>query len=50
MEKSMTETMKFSTLGFNDALAEILREGAQRLLSQAIQMEADAWIAAIHNI
>ena len=46
MEKSMTETMKFSTLGFSDALTEILREGAQRLLSQAIQMEAEAWIAA----
>jgi putative transposase len=46
MEKSMTETMKFSTLGFRDALTEILREGAQRLLSQAIQMEAEAWIAA----
>jgi putative transposase len=46
MEKSMTETMKFSTLGFRDALTEVLREGAQRLLSQAIQMEAEAWIAA----
>ena len=46
MEKSMTETMKFSTLGFSDALTEILREGAQRLLSQAVQMEAEAWIAA----
>lgn len=49
MEKSMTETMKFSTLGFSDALTEILREGAQRLLSQAIQMEAEAWIAARAN-
>jgi transposase-like protein len=46
MEKSMTEMMKFSTVGFSDALTEILREGAQRLLSQAIQMEVEAWIVA----
>ncbi len=46
MEKSMTETMKFSMLGCSDVLTEILREGAQRLLSQAVQMEAEAWIAA----
>ena len=49
MEKSMTETMKFSMLGCSDALTEILREGAQRLLSQAVQMEAEAWIAARAN-
>ena len=42
MEKSMTETMKFSMLGCSDALTEILRQGAQRLLSQAVQMEAEA--------
>ena len=46
MEKSMAETMKFSMPGFSDALAEVLRRGAQRLSSQAVQMEAEAWIAA----
>ena len=42
MEKSMTEAMKFSMPGCGDALTEVLREGAQQLLSQAVQMEAEA--------
>ena len=42
----MTETMKYLMLGCSDALTEVLRDGAQRLLSQAVQMEAEAWITA----
>ena len=30
-----------------DVLTEILRDGAQRLLGQAIETEVDAWIARV---
>lgn len=46
MSNSMTETWKFPSAVCSDALTETLRAGAQRLLAQAVQFEAEEWIAA----
>ncbi len=46
MGNSMTETRKFPSAVCSDALTEMLRDGAPRLLAQAVQLEAEAWIAA----
>jgi putative transposase len=44
MAKSSTESVKFPGLEAKDVMTEILREGAQRMLAQAIQEEVEEWI------
>ncbi len=46
MSNSMTETMEFPSAPCSDSLTEVLRAGAQRLLAEAVQIEAEQWIAA----
>ena len=46
MGNSMTETVKFPSGVCGDALTEVLRAGAQRLLAEAVRIEAEAWVAA----
>ncbi len=46
MSNSMTETVQFPIPLCSDALTEILRDGAQRLLTQAVQIEIQQWIDA----
>ena len=46
MGNSMTETLQFPRAVCSDVLTEVLRVGAQRLLAEAVQMEAAQWIAA----
>ena len=46
MGNSMTETVKFPSAVCSDALTEVLRAGAQRLLAEAVRIEAEAWVAA----
>ncbi len=46
MSNSMTEVLQFPSLVCSDALTEVLRAGAQRLLAQAVQIEAQQWIEA----
>ncbi len=45
MSNSMTETMKLPNTVCSDALTEVLRDGAQRLLAEAVRIEAEAWLA-----
>jgi hypothetical protein len=42
----MTEALEFPSAVCSDALPKVLRAGAQRLLAQAVQIEAQQWIAA----
>ena len=42
----MTETMKIPSATSHDALTEVLHAGTQRLLAQAVQIEAEEWLAA----
>ena len=44
MAESTTESVKFPGLEAKDVMTEILREGAQRMLAQAIQEEVEDWI------
>jgi transposase-like protein len=44
MAESSTESVKFPGLEAKDVMTEILREGAQRMLAQAIQEEVEDWI------
>jgi putative transposase len=44
MAESTTESVKFPGLEARDVMTEILREGAQRMLAQAIQEEVEDWI------
>jgi transposase-like protein len=44
MVESTTESVKFPELEAKDVMTEILREGAQRMLAQAIQEEVEEWI------
>jgi transposase-like protein len=44
MAESTTESVKFPELEAKDVMTEILREGAQRMLAQAIQEEVEEWI------
>ncbi len=46
MGNRRTETRKCPNAGCRDALTEMLRDGTQRLLAQAVPLEAEAWIAA----
>ncbi len=45
MGNSMTETLQFPSAVCSDVLTEVLRAGAQQLLAQAVQIEAEQWIA-----
>ena len=45
MSESTTESVKFPGLEAKDVMTEILREGAQRMLAQAIREEVEEWIA-----
>lgn len=44
MAKSITDSVKFPELGAKDVMTEILREGAQRMLAEAIQEEVEEWM------
>jgi putative transposase len=44
MAESTTHSVKFPELEAKDVMTGILREGAQRMLAQAIQEEVDEWI------
>ena len=44
MSESTTESVKFPGLEAKDVMTEILREGAQRMLAQAIREEVEEWI------
>jgi len=44
MAESSTESVQFPGLGAKDVMTEILREGAQRMLAQAIQEEVEEWV------
>jgi transposase-like protein len=44
MAESTTDNVKFPGLESKDVMTEILREGAQRMLAQAIQEEVNEWI------
>lgn len=44
MAESTTDSVKFPGLQATDVMTEILREGAQRMLAQAIHEEVDEWI------
>jgi transposase-like protein len=44
MHQPITNTLTFPSVGPRDVLTEILRDGAQSLLSKAIAMEVDQWI------
>ncbi len=46
MTDTTTNTLPFPTAADRDVLSDILREGAQRLLSHAIDAEVAAWIEA----
>lgn len=46
MSNSMTETLVFPSAPCSDALTAVLRAHAQGLLAQAVQIEAEQWIAA----
>jgi transposase-like protein len=44
MAESTTESMNFPGLEAKDVMTEILREGAQRMLAEAIREEVEEWI------
>jgi len=46
MAESNNGTIEFPALASGDVLTEILREGAQRMLAQAIEAEVAEWIAS----
>ena len=46
MSNSMTETLLFPSAVCSDVLTEVLRAGAQQLLAQAVQIEAEQWLVA----
>ena len=45
MAESSTETLSFPELSGKDVMTQILRNGAQQMLAQAIQEEVEAWVA-----
>jgi len=52
MAESTTQSLAFPESSTKDVMTEILREGAQRMLTQAIQEEVDEWIdqrAELHD-
>jgi len=46
MHEPITNTFTFPSAGSRDVLTEILHDGAQRLLTQAIDIEVQQWICA----
>ncbi len=44
MNESTAPTLELPATTSQDVLTEILRDGAQRLLSQAVEAEVDTWI------
>ena len=46
MSNRMTDTLPFPRTVCSDALTEVLRAGGQRLRAEAVQIEAEQWIAA----
>jgi putative transposase len=50
MDQGTTDAIRFPEASAADALTEILRQGAQRLLGQAIEAEVDAWIEAHRDL
>jgi putative transposase len=46
MQEVSTTTVSFPSIGSRDALTEVLRSGAQRLLAEAIEAEVAEWIAS----
>ena len=50
MEKSTTQPMVGPSSTSQDALTEILRDGAKRLLAEAIQAEVADWIESHAHI
>ena len=44
MAESTTQSLAFPESNTKDVMTEILRQGAQRMLAQAIQEEVDEWI------
>jgi len=52
MAESTTQSLAFPESSTKDVMTEILRKGAQRMLTQAIQQEVDEWIderAELHD-
>jgi len=45
MAERSTESLAFPELSSKDVMAQILRQGAQQMLAEAIREEAEAWIA-----
>ena len=50
VDKSTTLPIAGPTLSSQDALTEVLREGAKRLLAEAIQAEVSAWIESYAHV
>jgi transposase-like protein len=50
MNQSTTDAIQFPETSVSDALTEILRHGAQRLLGQAVEAEVEAWIEAHRDL
>jgi putative transposase len=50
VDKSTTLPIAGPTVGSEDALTEVLRDGAKRLLAEAIQAEVSAWIDAYAHV
>ncbi len=46
MHQATTEQLSLPASSPRDVLTEILRDGATRMLAQAIEAEADDWIAS----
>lgn len=46
MDQGTTDAIRFPEVSASDALTDILRQGAQRLLGEAVEAEVEAWIAA----
>lgn len=44
MQEVSTTTVSFPSTSSRDALTEVLRSGAQRLLAEAIEAEVAEWI------
>jgi len=50
MKKDSTELVEFPEGSAKDALSEVLREGARRLLREAVEAEVEEWIAERRTI
>jgi putative transposase len=50
MDSSMTEALQFSKFAVTDVLTGIIRESAQKILAEAVRLEADQWLAERSHI